>query len=87
MSYVSPFVNLIENWPKSEGKSEIQTMCADLGAKYPTVAAWKERGSIPPERWPDLIKAADKRGITLTLETLHAWPKPKRSKKRKRVMQ
>lgn len=36
------------------------------GVKYPTVAGWKRRGSIPPEYWPGVIAAASKAGLRLT---------------------
>ena len=29
---------------------------------YPTIAAWKQRGSIPAAYWRDIIRAACKRG-------------------------
>jgi hypothetical protein len=82
----SPFVDLIQKWPEAEGKTALETFTADLRTKYPTAAAWKQRKFIPANRWPDLIRAARQRGIDLTLEVLHAWPKPKR-KRRKRAMQ
>jgi hypothetical protein len=34
----------------------------DIGLPYPTVAAWKQRGSIPVAYWRDLIRAAGNRG-------------------------
>lgn len=34
----------------------------DLGVSYPTVSAWKQRGSIPATYWRDIIRAARKRG-------------------------
>lgn len=51
-------------WPK------MSDLAADLKKPYPTVAAWKQRGSIPAEYDLDLIEAASKRGKTLTLEEL-----------------
>ncbi len=35
----------------------------DLGVPYPTVAAWKQRGSIPVAYWRNLIDAARSRGL------------------------
>jgi hypothetical protein len=34
----------------------------DIGVPYPTVSAWKQRGSIPTSHWPAIIRAASKRG-------------------------
>jgi hypothetical protein len=52
----------------------------DLGVPYPTISAWKQRGSIPVAYWRDIIRAARKRGhaeITADLLVdLHA-PEPK----------
>ncbi len=59
-------------WPS------IGEMARDLGDKYPTVAAWKQRGRIPPDRDTDVIKAAKARGIELTREQLDAARKPRR---------
>lgn len=79
MAAFSPFTQLIE-------KLTVAGLSEKINAPYQTVSAWKLRGSIPSNRWPDLIRAASAHGIDLTLEALHAWPKPKR-KKRKRVTQ
>jgi hypothetical protein len=52
----------------------------DLGVPYPTISAWKQRGSIPAAYWRDIIRAARKRGhLEITadlLVDLHA-PEPK----------
>ena len=45
-------------------------LAADLGKPYPTVAAWKHRGSIPARYDLALIRAAKARGRGLTLEQL-----------------
>ena len=34
----------------------------DIGMPYPTVSAWKQRGSIPAAYWRDIILAARRRG-------------------------
>lgn len=34
----------------------------DMEVPYPTVASWKQRGSIPPAYWRDIILAARRRG-------------------------
>lgn len=54
---ISPFAQLIDLWPS------VAALADDLDEKYPTVAAWKQRGSIPPDYWDRLIPAATKRGI------------------------
>lgn len=35
----------------------------DIGISYPTVSAWKQRGSIPASYWRDIVRAARRRGI------------------------
>ena len=45
-------------------------MADDLGKPYPTVASWRQRGSIPARYDLDLIAAAERRGRKLTLEDL-----------------
>lgn len=43
----------------------------DLGVPYPTVSAWKQRGSIPAEYWRDVVRAARRRGhLEVTAEAL-----------------
>jgi hypothetical protein len=37
-------------------------LARDLGVPYPTVAAWRQRGSIRPEYWHDIVRAAQRRG-------------------------
>jgi hypothetical protein len=34
----------------------------DIGVPYPTVSAWKQRGSIPATYWCHIIRAAAQRG-------------------------
>jgi len=36
-------------------------LARDIGLSYPTVASWKQRGSIPVAYWRPLIQAARKR--------------------------
>ncbi|MEB3419932.1 hypothetical protein ACFSDD_11170 [Salipiger marinus] len=45
-------------------------LASDLGKPYSTVAAWKQRGSIPAKYDMSLIRAAKARGACLTLEHL-----------------
>ena len=47
-------------------------LAADLSKPYTTVAAWKARGRIPADHDFDLIEAAKRRGVVLTLEELAA---------------
>lgn len=51
-------------WPS------LAQLAADLRKPYPTVAAWRQRGSIPAKYDLELIRAASARGRTLTLEDL-----------------
>jgi hypothetical protein len=37
-------------------------LARDIGVRYPTISAWKQRGSIPPAYWRDIIRAARQRG-------------------------
>ena len=48
----------------------LKDLATDLGKPYPTVAAWKARGSIPGEYDLEIIEAAKKRGKKLTLQQL-----------------
>lgn len=48
----------------------LSALAADLGKPYPTVAAWKQRGSIPAQYDVDLVRAAKARGHDLTFEDL-----------------
>ncbi len=43
----------------------IRPMAAKLGAAVTTVQGWKERGHIPPSRWPQIAAAAAAHGIDL----------------------
>ena len=55
---------IIALWPS------MSDLAADLGKPYSTVAAWKQRGSIPAKFDLDLIEAAARHGKALTLEQL-----------------
>jgi hypothetical protein len=37
-------------------------LARDLGVAYPTISAWKQRGSIPATYWWDITRAARNRG-------------------------
>ena len=47
---------ILRLWPS------IADLGRDLGVPYPTVAAWKQRGSIPVAYWRALIDAARRPG-------------------------
>lgn len=48
---------LIARWPS------MAELGRDLGLPYSTVAAWKQRGSIPVAYWRQLVGAARQRGF------------------------
>lgn len=48
---------IIEKWPSAGDLSR------DLDVPYQTVRAWRNRGSIPPSYWRDVIRSAERRGI------------------------
>ncbi len=62
------FAAVIAAWPDNGA------LAADLahhGVNAGRVAVWKHRSNIPPEYWPDLVRAAAARGLTgVTLERL-----------------
>lgn len=59
------FRDLFEAW------GGIGAVALDVGEKYQTVAGWKLRDSIPPEYWPVLIGAAERRDLRgVTFEKL-----------------
>ncbi len=47
---------IIAQWPSTADLGR------DLGLPYSTVAAWKQRGSIPVAYWQRLVHAAQRRG-------------------------
>lgn len=53
------FHDLIERWPTTADLAE------DLGEKPWTVQKWKQRNSIPSDRWLDLLVCAKRRKIKL----------------------
>ena len=52
-------------WPS------LPELARDLGIPYVNVFRWKERNSIPADKWLDVIAAAKRRGKSLDLETLY----------------
>lgn len=69
--------DVIGAWPT------VAELARDLGVPYQTVAAWKQRDSIRPEYWHDIVRAAQRRGhpeITAELlARIHARKAPDRS--------
>lgn len=58
-------IQIIEKWPN------LSAFAADLGVAYGTAKAMKRRGSIPAERWVDVVEKAKARKIKdITLEKL-----------------
>lgn len=55
---------IFDLWPS------LAALASDLDRPYPTVAAWKQRGSIPAKYDSALIFAARARGKELSLEDL-----------------
>jgi hypothetical protein len=55
---------IIRIWPS------LALLATDLGVPYPTVAAWRQRGSIPARYDLDLVEAARRRGHELALSDL-----------------
>jgi hypothetical protein len=48
--------DIMELWPTTADFGR------DIGLPYPTVASWKQRGSIPVAYWRGIIRAARRRG-------------------------
>jgi hypothetical protein len=65
---MSDVSEIISKWPSAEAFSD------DLGLKYRSHGrVMKVRGRIPEARWPDVIAAAERRGIEgVTRELLEA---------------
>lgn len=55
---------IFDMWPS------MADFARDMGEKYPTVAAWKQRRNIPAHRDFDVVAAANRRGLALTIEEL-----------------
>lgn len=51
------FADIIGLWPTAE------TLGDDIGVCGVTVRAWRNRNSIPSNRWADVISAAKARGF------------------------
>lgn len=63
-------VEIFSLWPSDA------ELARDLGVPYPTISAWKQRGSIPSPYWWHITRAAKARGLsgvtTDLLARLHA---------------
>lgn len=42
-----------------------EALAADIGEKPVTVRQWRNRGNIPPQYWPAIMKAAAAKGFKL----------------------
>lgn len=54
---VMTHIETIEKWPS------LSEFAADLGVPYGTAKAMKRRGSIPADRWVDVVEKARARGF------------------------
>lgn len=58
------FADVIALW----GKATI--LASDIGENPVTVRAWRNRNSIPADKWRKIISAAERRGFDLSLDDL-----------------
>ncbi len=56
--------HIFAKWPS------LAALASDLQKPYPTVASWKQRGSIPAEFDVKLVECAAARGEKLTYEEI-----------------
>jgi hypothetical protein len=64
LSFMS-HIQIIAKWPS------LSDFASDLGVAYGTAKAMKRRGSIPADRWVDVVEKAKARKIKdITLEKL-----------------
>lgn len=56
MSEITGFADVISLWPKTAD------LARDIGQKESRVQKWKERDSIPPWAWNDVLRSAETRG-------------------------
>ena len=61
---VSTHKQILNMWPS------LDSLVADIKDKKVTVKQWKNRNRIPPDRWVDLVAAAQVRDIALTYKML-----------------
>ncbi|CAO3358663.1 hypothetical protein [Azospirillum palustre] len=72
---MNTFAAIIDLWPSA------REFAADLGVPPTHVAVWRHRNSIPDYHWADLIEAARRREIDLSLETLAVMAREKRPRR------
>lgn len=66
--------DIINIWPT------VADFARDVGIPYSLAKCWRRRGSIPAAHWVAVIRAADRRGLPVSLETLaQAAPPRKRA--------
>jgi hypothetical protein len=58
------FVAVIDYWPS------VSALARDLDESPDRVRKWRERNSIPANRWVRLVRAGKKRGYSITIEKL-----------------
>jgi hypothetical protein len=56
--------NLIRLWPT------VAEFARDLGQQPARVYKWSGRDSIPPQFWREVVRAAEARGIAVTVDDL-----------------
>lgn len=54
------FASIIALWPS------VSDLAGDLDEKLDTIRKWRQRDSIPSEKWLALIDAGQRRGIAIT---------------------
>lgn len=58
------FTDIIDRWPS------ISIFARDIGVGYVTAQTMRYRDQISSKRWHDVVKAAQKRGLDVSYETL-----------------
>lgn len=61
---------IFEIWPS------LSDMAEEMAKPYPTVAAWKQRNSIPAKYDHELVRCAKARGVHLTYEQIASERSP-----------
>jgi len=70
---MNTFAAIIDLWPS------VREFAADLDVPPTHVAVWRHRNSIPADHWADLVSAAKRRRIKLSLDALAQIAKAKRA--------
>lgn len=63
---VQSFRHIIGLWPSPDA------LAVDIGAKVETVRKWRQRDSIPADRWLAVIDAAKARGEIISSDDMAA---------------